>query len=1032
MATPFRALSIKSKTALVTTASVLLFFTAFAAYEIHRVRADMQTVLGAQQLTLISSIAAELDDKVLATHRALIVTAEATSPELAANPTSLERGLVEQPGYRSLFDDVFVIGRDGRVLIDLPPRNRRGISVADRDYFFRTVESRKPVISAPYMGRGPVLEAAVMMTAPILNRQGEVVAMLAGNLHPLRTNFLGKLREARVGVTGQFALFATDRTIIVSRDTDRILTKGPPPGTSPSFDHAVAGREGWEESTNSRGLRALFSYKPLNSVPWILVAALPVEEAYEPLAAAQAQAIFIAALVALLLAPLMWFSMNRVLAPIGVLRDTIRSIRSNPDSDTLVQIAHHNELGDLAEDFNALTRERRAASTALLASEERYRALTEMSSDWYWELDEDLRFSSFAGRLPGIEGSARFSTAIGRYPWELPAPGMTGQSWGAHRQTLEAHRSFRDFEVCRQGTDGTLFYAAVSGEPVFGTDGRFLGYRGVGRDITATRIAEAEAEHRRKLESLMLLISSRFLNAGKSEVDDIILDTLAKIGALVDADRCFINLLDDQPERYSISHEWCAAGIESKRGVRQHVPVDQVGPLWQGLARNEPTFVAISDLPHDSALRAMLEASGIKSSFGVPVICGGQLAGCLAFDAVREERRWPENIVVLMRLAADILGGVITQRRAAEALRASEEKFARAFRLSPMFLSITTADEGRFIDANDTSLRVMGYTREEIIGRTAADIALWKSPSDRERAIDELVRCGRITCLETELRKKSGDAIVCEVWGEPIEIGGRKCIIWITSEITARKKAEAEIRQLNETLERRVQTRTAELETLVQDLAAFSYSISHDLRAPLRAISSFSRLLSESLTGKLETEERRYLERIVLNSAKMGELIEDVLAYSQAARSEISRKAVDIDALVREIVGELRDLYPAAEIVIGQLGRVDADPTMIRQIFQNLISNALKYSSGTAQPRVELSARNKGDRTEYVVQDNGVGFDMRYADRLFGLFSRLHKDSEFEGTGAGLAIVKRLVERHSGNISATAAPGQGASFRFTI
>jgi hypothetical protein len=247
MAAPLRALSIKSKTALVATAGALLLFAAFAAYEIHRVRADMQAVLGAQQLTLISSIAAELDDKILATHRALIVTAGATPPELAANLPALEQSLIGQPGYRSLFDDVFVLGRDGRVLIDLPVRGRRGISVADREYFSRTVDLKKPVISEPYMGRGPVQESAVMMTAPILNRQGEVVAVLAGNIHPLRSNFLGKLCEARVGSTGQFALFATDRTIIVSRDTSRIMTKGPPPGASASFDHAVAGREGWEE-----------------------------------------------------------------------------------------------------------------------------------------------------------------------------------------------------------------------------------------------------------------------------------------------------------------------------------------------------------------------------------------------------------------------------------------------------------------------------------------------------------------------------------------------------------------------------------------------------------------------------------------------------------------------------------------------------------------------------------------------------------------------------------------------------------------
>jgi two-component system NtrC family sensor kinase len=198
----FHPLSVKSKAALVTTAGVLVLFATFAVFEMHRVQAEMQAVLGAQQLTLLSSIADELDDKVRSTHKALIVTAEATTPKMLADPPALERNLRDQPGYRSLFDDVFVIGRDGRVLIDLPVLKRRGIDVHDRDYFRGTLDTRKPVISAPYMGRG-LKEPSVTMTAPILDRKGEVAGMLTGVIHPLKANFLGKLREARVGATGR-------------------------------------------------------------------------------------------------------------------------------------------------------------------------------------------------------------------------------------------------------------------------------------------------------------------------------------------------------------------------------------------------------------------------------------------------------------------------------------------------------------------------------------------------------------------------------------------------------------------------------------------------------------------------------------------------------------------------------------------------------------------------------------------------------------------------------------------------------------
>jgi len=1031
MVVSLRKLSIKSKAALVTTVGVLLLFAAFAMLEIHRVRAEMRALLGAQQLSLVARVADELDDKIRSTHGALIVTAQATPPAMAADLAAMERSLRDQPGFRSLFDDVYLIGRDGRVLIDLPALERRGIDVRDREYFRRTMETRKPVISEPYMGRGRK-EPTVMMTAPILDADGRVVGILAGAIHPLRPNFLGKLREARAGTTGRFALFGMDRTIIVSQYAERIMSKGPAPGVSQYFDNAMAGREGWEEAENTRGLRALYSYKPLASVPWVLAAALPVEEAYAPIAAAQTQAIGLAALLALLLAPLIWFGMQYVLSPVAILRDAIRKIRGNPDSDALVRMPRQDELGDLAVDFNAMTTERRDAILALRSSEERYRSLTQLSSDWYWEQDEHFRLVSFDGNRQDTGVSPRSPEAFGKAPWEFPSLGMTEAQWAAHRAQLEAHQPFRDFEVCRPGAQGQPTYALVSGEPMFANDGRFRGYRGVARDVTAVKAAQNEARFRQNLESLMLLMSSRFLNAREDEVDAIILDTLREIGTFAGADRCFVNLLDEKAQRYSVSHEWCAEGIESKYAARQDMPVTMTGELWERLARNEVTFIVTGELPAGSAMKAMLASVGVKSSFGVPVASGGRLMGCLAFDAVREERRWSDDLTLLLRIGADILGGVISQRRAAAALRASEEKFAKAFRASPVFISIATVDEGRYVEINDAFERATGHARSEIIGRTGLEIGIWKHPADRERAVALLRDNGRIDRLETELCKKSGETMLCELWGERMEIEGRQCVIWITSDVTARKKTEAQILQLNESLERRVRERTTELEAVVQELAAFSYTISHDLRAPLRAITGFSERLANNTRGKLEGENRHYLERIVSNSRRMGRLIDEVLEYSRLGRSVVARQTVDLDALVSDIAGELRERYPCAAVVVHPLGRANADPTMIRQIFQNLIGNALKYSSKREHPRVEIGALHSAGGVEYFVRDDGVGFDMMHASHLFELFSRLHSDRDFEGTGAGLAIVKRLVERHNGRIRAEAEPDKGATFLFTI
>jgi hypothetical protein len=243
-----------------------------------------------------------------------------------------------------------------------------------------------------------------------------------------------------------------------------------------------------------------------------------------------------------------------------------------------------------------------------------------------------------------------------------------------------------------------------------------------------------------------------------------------------------------------------------------------------------------------------------------------------------------------------------------------------------------------------------------------------------------------------------------------------------------------QIEQQSTLLERRVIERTSALESANNELQAFSYSVSHDLRAPLRSIDSFSKLLQDELGTSISTRAAGLLQRVRSGSQRMAELIDDMLSLSRVSRQTMRRSAVDLSAMAREIVAELQRMEPTRQVEVQIMPdiTVSADRGLLRILLENLIGNAWKYTGRTSAPRIEIGHRTEQGRHIIHVRDNGVGFDMAYSGKLFGVFQRLHGNDEFEGTGIGLATVKRIIDRHGGTVWAQAAPDAGAAFNFIL
>jgi PAS domain S-box-containing protein len=342
---------------------------------------------------------------------------------------------------------------------------------------------------------------------------------------------------------------------------------------------------------------------------------------------------------------------------------------------------------------------------------------------------------------------------------------------------------------------------------------------------------------------------------------------------------------------------------------------------------------------------------------------------------------------------------------------------------------------GRIIEANDMAVASYGYSRDELLLMNVADL---REPEDAVALAQTWVRVkekgAEGLVFETEHLRRDGSQFPVEISARVIEVEGRELRQEIIRDITERKRAEEAVRELNADLDQRVRDRTVQLEEANRELESFSYSVSHDLRGPLRGIDGWSLALLEDYRDKLDAQACEYLDYIRSDAQRMGQLIDDMLRLSHVSRGQMKLASVDMGAISQAVAARLRERQPDRRVEFAVQPGLTAwgDAGLLEVALTNLIDNAWKFSSRRPVARIELGRTEADGRTAFFIRDNGVGFDMTYVHKLFGAFQRLHKTSEFPGTGIGLAIVQRVVHRHNGRVWAEVQPDGGATFYFTL
>jgi PAS domain S-box-containing protein len=952
--------------------------------------------------------------------------------------------VVQDPSGQQLVNTHVPYGTDlPRVTGEQPGVEWRGLRLPTSDRRLRDPANLyRPVISN--LVYGPVLKQPVLgASIPVLHDGNRSYRLFVGFTPDTLGSLLAHERSPDATVT--VIVDGNGRLIARNRDGNRFLGMR----ASPPFDRSAAlGWEGIGEMIGREGQPLIYAYRRIRSSDWVVAVAIPRQQVFAPV-----YRTFIPWLVAILLMAGvgLWLAhrlQRRLAMPLVALAGSADALQHGGtvpipaprirELDTLsraLQRAARQEQAARAELARRLASEEQARMTAqrlantLKESEERFRLLADNMAQLAWIADANGNIGWY---------NRRWFDYTGTTPDQMERDGWRAVLHPDHAacvvekiaRCLKQGERWEDTFPLR-GADGGYRWFLSRALPVYDDGERLMSWFGTHTDVTAQLEAEAQV---------------RALNADlEQRVDERTSSLQEKSRELEQA----ADALRVNEARLQGILQNTSAVIYVQDTDGRYVLLNRQFAETLGLAREEligktafdifPAELAQQTLQEDKLILADGKPLQLERNFPIP----GR--GLRTFLLTRFPMRGDDGkIYGLGGIATDI-----TDLKHAERELEATLNFLRAILESANYAIIATDTHGTIRTFNPAAEGLLGYAADEVIGKATPElfhvreeIAERAAALEREfgepagTGFDVLIAKARRQRVEEDERvfvRKNGSRVpvLLSITAVRDAQGVITGYLGIAADISARKAADAAIAQLNRTLARRA----AELEALNRELESFSYSVSHDLRAPLRSIDGFSQVLLEDYAERLDEEGRDSLRRVRAASQRMAQLIDDLLRLSRLSRAEIRYQTMDLSAIARAVAGDLKALEPQrqVEFVIEDGVSAQGDARLLRAVLENLLGNAWKYTSRHAHGRIEFGTELDGNGARvYYVRDDGAGFDMTYAGKLFGAFQRLHTEAEFPGTGIGLSIVQRIVHRHGGEVWATAAPEAGATFRFVL